>query len=123
MLQAYSINAEVGATSAIPFNSTSLVKGCTATLSAPTSIELNKCGVYCISFDGVAAASTTVQLYRDGVALPQAQSTGTTLGFTTLVQVDRNNTCSPCSSPVTCQIMNTTDTTFDNANVVVTKIV
>lgn len=123
MLQAYSINAEVGAAAAIPFNATSLLKGCTAVLSAPTSIALNKCGVYCVSFDGVAAAETTVEMYKDGVAMPEAQSTGTTLGFKTFVQVDKNNSCCACASPVVLQLINTNATTFDNANVTVSKLV
>lgn len=123
MLEAYSLNVAVSADAAIPFNATSIIKGCTAKLSAPTSIELNKCGVYMVSFDGVASASTTVELYKDGVEQPQAQSTGTTLHFTTLVQVDKNNSCCACSSPVTLQILNETAATFTNANVVVTKLI
>lgn len=123
MLEAYSLNVDVSATSAVPFNATSLIKGCTAKLSAPTSIELNKCGVYMVSFDGVASAATTVELYKDGVVQPQAQSTGTTLHFTTLVQVDKNNTGCPCTSPVTLQVMNETAATFFIANIVVTKLV
>lgn len=123
MLEAYSLNVDVTANTAVPFNATSIVKGCTATLSAPTSVELNKCGVYMVSFDGVASVDTTVELYKDGIAQPQAQSTGTTLHFTTLVQVDKNNSCCACASPVTLQIINETAATFTNANIVVTKLV
>ena len=123
MLEAYTLNVAVGANAAIPFNNVSVEKGCTANLNAPASIELNKCGVYMVSFDGVAAASTTVQLYKDGVAQPQAQSTGTVVSFVTLVQVDRNNCrCNCCTSPVTLRLLNTTATTFTNANICVTKL-
>ena len=122
MLESYSLNIAVAANTAIPFNNDSVTKGCTATHSAPSTIELNKCGVYMVSFDGVAGASTTVQLYKDGVAQPQAQSTGTTLSFVTLVQVDHNNTNCCCTSPVTLRVINTTAATFTNANIVVTKI-
>ena len=122
MLEAYSLNTEVGATSPITFSNVSLKKGCTAVLSGASSVELNKCGVYMVSFDGVAGTSTTVQLYKNGVAQPQAQSTGTTLGFETLVQVSENNCGCPCSSPTTLQFMNETAATFDVANVVVTKL-
>lgn len=76
-----------------------------------------------VEVDVSAAVSTTIQLYKDGVAQPQAQSTGTTPSFTTLVQVDKNNTCCPCSSPVSIQIMNTEATTFTDANIVITKVV
>ena len=122
MLEAYSLNVAVGADSAIPFNNITLEKGCTAVLSSPGTIQLNKCGVYMVSVDGTAEAATTVELYKDGVAQPQAQSTGTTPSFVTLVQVDRNNCGCACSSPVNLQVMNTTATTFTNVNVVVTKV-
>ena len=123
MLEAYSINTVVGATSPIPFANVSLKKGCTATLSGASTIELNKCGVYMVAFDGVAGTETTVQMYKNGVEQPQAQSTGTTLGFETLVQVSENNCGCACSSPTTLQFMNDTAATFDNCNVIVTKIV
>lgn len=122
MLEAYSLNVAVGANAAIPFNNTSVEKGCTARLSAPATIELNKCGVYMVAFDGVASAATTVQLSKDGVLQPQAQSTGTTVSFVTLVQVPTNNSCCCCSSPVTLRVLNTVAGTFTNANIVVTKV-
>lgn len=123
MLEAYSLNQAVAADAAIPFNNVSVKKGCTAELSGVSSIELNKAGVYMVAFDGVASADTTVQLSKDGVLQPQAQSTGTALSFVTLVQVDRNNNGNCCcSSPVTLRIMNTTAGTFTNCNVCVTKV-
>ena len=75
-----------------------------------------------VSVDASAGASTTLQLYKDGVAQPQAQSTGVTPSFTTLVQVSENNSNCPCASAVSIQIMNTTATTLSNVNCVVTKI-
>ena len=122
MLEAYSINIAVAADSLVPFNSVSVEKGCTAKLTSPTSIELNKCGVYMVSVDATAAASTTLQLSKDGTAQPQSQSTGTTPSFVTLVQVPTNNSCCVCSSPVTIQVLNSTATTLDNVNICVTKV-
>lgn len=122
MLEAYSLNTTVTAESPIPFNSVSLVKGGTAVLASPTSIELNRKGVYMVSFNGTAAASDTVQLYKDGVAQPQAQATGTSLAFTTLVQCDRDNSCCCCASPVTLQVVSESAATLSDANIVVTKI-
>ena len=122
MLEAYSLNVAVEADSYVPFNSTSIIKGCTATKPSADTIDLNKCGVYMVSVDASAEASTTLQLYKDGVAQPQAQSTGLTPSFTTLVQVDKNNSCCACSSPTTIQIHNSTATTLTNANITVTKI-
>lgn len=123
MLEAYSTNVAVAANAAIPFNNVTLEKGCTAKLSAPASIELNKCGVYMVAVDAVADAATTTQLYKDGVAQPQAQSTGTAVSFVTLVQVNRNNSdCNCCSSPVNLKVLTNTAVTFTNANIVVTKV-
>ena len=75
-----------------------------------------------IAVDASAEASTTIQLYKNGVAQPQAQSTGITPSFVTLVQVSENNCGCPCSSPVTLQVVNTTAATFTDANVTVTKV-
>lgn len=123
MLEAYSLNVTAAANSSVPFNSVTLEKGCTVTKPSADTINLNKCGVYMVEVDAVAAASTTLQLYKDGIAQPQAQSTGTSPSFTTLVQVPKNNTSCPCASPVSIQIVNTEATTLSNAHIVVTKVV
>lgn len=123
MLEAYSLNIAVGANANIPFNSASLIKGCTATKPSADTINLNKCGVYMVAVDASTATSTTIQLYKDGVAVPQAQGTGLTPSFITLVQVSENNTCCPCTAPTTLQVRNTTAGTFTDANIVVTKVV
>ena len=122
MLEVYSTDIEVAANAAIPFQNVSLKKGCTAELSGTSTINLNKCGVYMVECDGSAEATTTIQLYKDGIAQPQAQSTGGTPAFTTLVQVPENNSCCPCASGVSLQIVNTTTATFTDINVCVTKI-
>ena len=122
MLEAYSTNLELDANVNVPFNSTSVVKGCTVTKPSADTINLNKCGVYMVEVDASAGTSTTLQLYKDGVAQPQAQSTGLNPSFTTLVQVSKNNTCCACSSPVTLQVRNTVAGTLTNANIVVTKV-
>ena len=125
MLEAYSLNVEVASMQPIPFNNVTLKKGCTAELSGTSTIQLNKCGVYMVSVDASAAASTTIELYKNGIEQPQAQSTGGTPAFITLVQVTENNSCCPCSSPTTIQVLNVDDAeaTFTNANICVTKIV
>lgn len=123
MIESYSTNITVEANANIPFNSTSLQKGCTVTKTAPDTFALNKCGVYMVECDVSSSASTTIQLVKDGVLQPQAQSTGLTPSFTTLVQVKDNNTCCPCSSPTIIQVRNTVAGTLTDANIVVTKIV
>lgn len=122
MLEVYGTNIAVEADTAIAFNGTSLKKGCTAELESPNTIQLNKCGVYMVEFDASAGAANTIQLYKDGIAQPQAQATGTNPSFTTLVQVDRNNSDCCCSSPVNLQFLTTTAGTLTNANVCITKI-
>ena len=124
MLEVYSLNATVPASSAIPFNNVSLKKGCTATLNGVSTIELNKCGVYMVSCDASASASTTLQLFKDGVAQNQGQSTGSSPSFSTLVQVPQNNSCCACSEPTTIQVRNvgTSSVTLSDVNVCVTKI-
>ena len=123
MLEAYSLNVAVSANSNVPFNSTSLQKGCTVTRTAPDTFVLNKCGVYMVSVDASAAASTTLQLYKDGVAQAQAQSTGLNPSFVTLVQVGKNNSCCPCASGTTLQVRNTVEGTLTDANIAITKVV
>ena len=123
MFQAYSVNVDVGANSIIPFNNVALDKGCAEKLTGVGTIELNKAGVYKVHFDGTASASTTIQLIKNGVALPQAQSTGTTLGFETFVQVPSGNSCCNCrTAPVTLQVHNLTAATLPNVNIVVEKL-
>lgn len=122
MLEVYGTNVTLTAGTAISFDNTSIKKGNTAELESTSTIQLNKCGVYMIEFDCSTEASNTIQMYKDGVAQPQAQSTGTGLAFSTLVQVDRNNTNCCCSSPVSLKFVPTTSGTAINVNVCITKI-
>lgn len=124
MLEAYSNNIDVAADAAIPFNSTTLIKGCTVTHPSADTFNFNKCGVYMVSVDASCEAESTIQLFKDGVAQPQAQSTGgSSLSFVTLVQVDKNNSCCACSSPVSIQIENTgAAAVFTDVNIVITKV-
>lgn len=122
MLEIYSNNITVIANQAVPFENISVKKGCTATLGGTSTINLNKCGVYCVSVNASAEASTTLQMYKNGVAQAQAQSTGATPAFTTIVQVAESNGNCACESPVSLQIVSTDAATFTNCNCVVTKI-
>ena len=122
MLEVYTLNASVGADSAIPLNNVSIKKGCSAVNSGPSSIELNKCGVYMVALNGVASAATTVQMYKNDIPQPQAQAAGTNLNFETLVQVSENNSNCCCSSPTVLRFVNSTSVTFPIVNVNVTKV-
>ena len=123
MIEAYSTNITVDANTNVPFNSTAVVKGCTVTKPSVDTFNFNKCGIYMVAVDVSTGTSTTIQLYKDGVAQPQAQSTGVSPSFVTLVQVDHNNTDCPCSSPTTIQVRNTVAGTFTDANITITKLV
>lgn len=135
MLQAYSTNIDFNANSAIPLNNLVIDKGCAEKLAAPATIELNQRGVYFIEVDGfgtgAAAGDAQIQLYRNGVALPQAQSQFTVaqgdvsnFAFKTLIQVSQNNcNCNCASNPVTLQVYCGNEVlTEANLNVVVTKL-
>ena len=124
MLEVYSLNTAAQAASDFPLNNVIIQKGCTAKMSGTSTIELNKCGVYMVSCDASAAAASTIQLKKDGVLQPQAQSTGTSLSFVTLVQVSNNNSNCCYSSPTLLQISNPTEATetLTNLNVCITKI-
>lgn len=123
MLEVYSTDLGITADTYVPFQNVSLKKGCTAELSGTNTIILNKCGVYMVSVDASATVATTLQLYKDGIAQPQAQATGTNPSFVTLVQVSENNSCCPCASGTTLQLMNETETVLSDINVVITKVI
>ena len=123
MLQAYSIGVDVAANGIVPFNNVVIDKGCGENLTGVGTIELEKAGMYLVLVNGTASASTTIQLVRNGVALPYAQATGTSLMFSTYIQVPNNNcSCNCKTSPVTLQVSNDTAATFPNINIVVEKV-
>jgi hypothetical protein len=127
VLEAYSQNISVQQNVAIPFNNTSIDKGCAIEKAGTATINLNKCGVYEVCFDAVLSTAGT----SGNVAQPQAMSAATSaatasivaLSFTTLVQVSEDNSNCCCSSPTTLQFMNIGPAaTFVLANVTVKKI-
>ena len=99
MLEVYSLNVVAAANTPFALTNASIEKGCTTELIGTSTIQLNKCGVYMVSCNGSAAAASTIQLAKDGVLQPQAQSTGTSPAFVTLVQVPVNNSNCYCVSP------------------------
>ena len=123
MLEIYSTDLGITADTYVPFQNVALKKGCTAELSGTNTITLNKCGVYMVSVDASATVATTLQLYKDGIAQPQAQATGTNPSFVTLIQVSENNSCCPCASGTDLQIMNGTETVLTDINCTITKVI
>lgn len=136
MLQSYTKNVSVAVNSAVPLNNVSTIKGCTTTTSGNSAISLNKKGVYMVSVDAVATAETLgdiqFQLSQNGILLPQAITAETatditsqhSLSFVTLIKVENDACRCDCSASDTIInfINNGVQTTYNNFNVVVTKI-
>lgn len=140
MIEAYSNNLSVNTGEAVTFNNTALRKGCTVQNSGAT-IQFNKCGIYQVNVNATAVvpsatssapANASLELRKDGTAQPEASVASTAasetakqaLSMTALVQVPSNNSCDACTAPTTCSLVNTgAPVTFDNVNIVVTKIV
>lgn len=135
MIQVSSSNLTVPAATTYTLSNVSINKGCAERMSGSNAIALEKRGIYLVEADGYctpsAAGTVLTQLYVNGVAQSNAQSsfTGetTTIGnwaFKTLVQVSENNcNCNCYTNPTILQFMNG-ETAIGSAyiNVVVTKI-
>ena len=134
MIDLYSLNIQVAQNGSIPLNNINIIKGISASHSAPATIELNKSGIYMVSVDAsitpAAAGDVSIQLAKNGILDQGAYSIATgaaddtvTLGFSSLVQVKENNTCCCNTSPTTLQLINTGQAgTFPIVKMVVTKI-
>ena len=134
MIDLYSLNIQVAQNGSIPLNNVNIIKGVSASHSAPATIELNKSGIYMVSVDAsitpAAAGDVSIQLAKNGILDQGAYSIATgaadntvTLGFSSLVQVKENNTCCCNTSPTTLQLINTGQAgTFPIVKMVVTKI-
>lgn len=135
MLEVYSKSITALANSAIPLNNVALDKGTSTKLQGVSTIEFNKCGVYKVSVSASAVATVagaiTIQLEKNGVVQPQAETSATAadtttiypLAFTTLVQVDHNNCNCLCSSPDRISLINAgVGTTYNQIDVVVTRV-
>lgn len=109
----------------LSFATNDVMTGCTVLHSAgSTSFTLKRPGFYYVSFTGTGATAgaITVNLLKNGVALPGATATDIrTVNFSKIVQV----------LPSCCAINNTTtltfqnaglDTAYSNVNVVITKL-
>ena len=132
MLEVYSAGVTVAAGGIIPLDDVKVWKNRTSTREG-NSIALNARGVYRVSVDGYGTSTTAgevqLQLYREGIADPSAISVSSVtangtaaVGFTTYIQVDRDTTPAPGSSPVTFQLINGELETDRFVNVTVERI-
>ena len=117
MLQVYSNDVTVAENVNVPLQNVKVWKGPTSVISGNT-INLTRRGVYRITVNAVATAETAgvsgLQLYKNGIADPSAQSQATVpaagyaaLGFTAYIQVEDDATPAPGSSPVQLQVIAT----------------
>lgn len=127
MIQAYSENIAVTTSSVIPFNSTTLKTGRTATLEGNGTISLNCAGIYSVVFSGYGSSTADgtvgAKLQANGVDVAQAKTTATaTAGnvvpivFTTLITVQ------PCMSKKLNVIYTGSAGTLGLGSVMVTKL-
>lgn len=133
MIQVYSSDVTVDANGVFPLNSVRVNKGSYAELVG-SAIQLNKCGVYMVEVDAsltpAAAGTVAIQMYKDGVAQPQAYNyftgvaeTANTASFMAFVQVPQNNSPCCCSSPTFLTINNESEEEVTGRiNVCVSKI-
>ena len=115
------------------FTTDRILTGCTATRNGQT-FQLNKPGYYYVTFNAVAAATTTVgeltvELYNNGVAVPGAEAsyTTTTAGenanyaFSTIIRVLPS--CPLVNNTANLTVVNTgVDATYTNVNINITKL-
>lgn len=134
MLEVYSTNQTILTGGILPFNSTSVAKGCTATLNGVSTIELNKAGVYevILNIDALpsAAGNLIINMLKNNVIqqqaiinVPSVATNGISATVATLVSVRDDNSCKCNCSPTSLQFVNTgVGLEQAKVNVVITKI-
>ena len=134
MISSYNTtNQAVVSNGTINFTTDRILTGCTAVRNGET-FQLNKPGYYYVTFNAIAAATTTVgeltiELYNNGVAVPGAiaGATTTTAGdnldfaFTTIVRVPPS--CCAVDNTARLTVVNTgVDATYVDVNLNITKL-
>ena len=134
MISSYNTTSQAIATNGLlDFTTDRILTGCTATRDGQT-FQLNKPGYYYVTFNAVAAATTTigeltVELYNNGVAVPGAEAsyTTTTAGdnsnyaFSTIIRVLPS--CCVVNNTARLTVVNTgVDATYTNVNINITKL-
>ena len=134
MISSYNITSQaIVSNGPLNFTTDRILTGCTATRNGQT-FQLNKPGYYYVTFNAVAAATTTVgeltvELYNNGVAVPGAEAsyTTTTAGenanyaFSTIIRVLPS--CPLVNNTANLTVVNTgVDATYTNVNINITKL-
>lgn len=134
MISSYNITSQAVATGdLLTFTTDRILTGCTATRNGQT-FQLNKPGYYYVTFNAVAAATTTVgeltvELQNNGVVVPGAEATYTTTtagdnsnyAFSTIIRVLPS--CCMVDNTARLTVVNTgVDATYTNVNINITKL-
>ena len=134
MISSYNTTTQAVATGdLLTFTTDRILTGCTATRNGQT-FQLNKPGYYYVTFNAIAAATTTVgeltvELQNNGVVVPGAVSTYTTTtagdnatyAFSTIIRVPPS--CCVVDNTARLTLVNSgVDATYTNANINITKL-
>ena len=134
MISSYNTTTQAVATGdLLTFTTDRILTGCTATRSGQT-FQLNKPGYYYVTFNAIAAATTTVgeltvELQNNGVVVPGAVSTYTTTtagdnanyAFSTIIRVPPS--CCVVDNTARLTLVNSgVDATYTNVNINITKL-
>lgn len=123
MMYVYTVSEQTTEVAApIEFTSIGLSKGRNATQATETTLIIGCPGIYEITFNGTATAAGTAQLYVNGEEINGAISTGTTLSFTVLIQVNPNCCAVTNNLPARIQVINDGATALTLTNVALTII-
>lgn len=128
MLRTYSKNITTTANTPIPFNVDKINIGSSVKHPTSTNINVDRPGYYIVtldvSFTGTAGL-TSIQLYADGVAIPDAIITTTIVAdsysdcsFTTIIKANRGN----LTENVTLTVVPTADLTISNIALGVNRV-
>ena len=128
MLRTYSKNITTTANTAIPFNTDKINISNSIKHPTATNITVNRQGYYMvtldISFTGTAGL-TSIQLYADGVAIPDAIITQTVTAdsysdcsFTTIIKANKGN----FAENVTLTVVPTADLTISSVALGVNRV-
>lgn len=128
MLRTYSKNITATANTPIPFNVDKINIGSSVKHPTSTNINVDRPGYYIVtldvSFTGTAGL-TSIQLYADGVAIPDAIITTTIVAdsysdcsFTTIIKANRGN----LTENVTLTVVPTADLTISNIALGVNRV-
>ena len=134
MISSYNTNSQAVATGdSLTFTTDRILTGCTATRNGQT-FQLNKPGYYYVTFNAVAAATTTVgeltvELQNNGVVVPGAEASYTTTAagdnsnyaFSTIIRVPPS--CCAVDNTARLTVVNIgVDATYANVNINITKL-